>query len=69
MATTCSTCGSLDVLDDGVRIATISLKSSTTRHKALVAVPLGGKTRAGLITLRAAGTARALVDGLALRSH
>ncbi len=69
VATTCPTCGSVEVLDDGVRIATVSLKSSTSRYKALVAVPLGGKARAGVITLRAAGTAPVLVDGLALRSY
>ncbi|WP_380163975.1 hypothetical protein [Jannaschia sp. R86511] len=68
LATTCPTCGKVEVLDDGVRVATIDLRTSTTRHRQLRSVPLGGARRSGTITI-SLGSAPVTVDGLALRSY
>jgi hypothetical protein len=64
VATTCATCGTVDLYLGSTRIERVSLRSTTTRRK----VVLGGLTftrlRQGTLTIRTISTGRVEIDGL-----
>lgn len=66
VATTCSTCGTVDVYHAGVKLARVTLYSSTTRARQVLWLPLQTKTRTGTISIRSVSTKQVLVDGLAV---
>lgn len=68
VATTCSTCGSVEVYVGSTRIGTVSLWSSTTKTKQTKSLPVLTSARSGTVTLRATTKGRSVqVDGLLLR--
>lgn len=68
VATTCSTCGSLDVWVGSTYAGRVSLVSSTWRTKQVRWLPAFTSTRAGTLTVRTTSSRTVLVDGV-LVSH
>ncbi|HYN66357.1 MAG TPA: hypothetical protein VES93_05665, partial [Ornithinibacter sp.] len=68
IATTCSTCGSLDVWVGGAYAGRVSLVSSTRRTKQVKWLPTFPSTRTGTLTLRTTSARATIVDGV-LVSH
>jgi hypothetical protein len=67
VVTTCSTCGTLDVLVGSSRVASVNLRSATTVNKKVIALP-SFSTRSGTVTLRVTSTGKTvIVDGLGVR--
>ncbi|KRE52576.1 hypothetical protein ASG70_14400 [Phycicoccus sp. Soil748] len=66
VATTCSTCGSIDVYHAGVKLGRVSLYSATTRTRQVLWLPLEPVTRYGTVVVRSAGTKQVVVDGVAV---
>jgi hypothetical protein len=67
VATTCSTCGSVDVLIGTVKIASLSLVSSSTTNKRVLTLP-AGVARTGTITIRVTSSGRTvIVDGVGIK--
>ena len=64
VATTCPTCGSVDVLWNGVLIKTLSLTSTTTKLKQILVVKDFGAVKAGTVVLKTRSTRSVYVDGL-----
>jgi hypothetical protein len=64
LVTTCPGCGSLVVRQGGVAIATIDLRSATSRSGVLKMLPVFARLRTGAVTLTSAGSRTAQVDGL-----
>ena len=68
VATTCPSCGAVDVLVGATRIGSLSLVSSTTRPRQVLMLPLQAGVRSGTVTLRSTRSGRpVIVDGLGLR--
>jgi hypothetical protein len=63
VATTCSTCGSVDVYHAGVLLGRVSLKSSTTAYRQLKLLPLG-VTRTGSVVIKTVNSGPVAIDGL-----
>ncbi|WP_207555847.1 TolB family protein [Intrasporangium flavum] len=66
VATTCSTCGSVDVYHAGGKLGRLSLYSSTTRTRQVLWLPVQTVTRTGTVTIRSLSTKQVLIDGLAI---
>jgi hypothetical protein len=64
LVTTCTACGSVDVLHAGRRVATLSLRSSSPRHQVWIRTPLFSKAT-GTLTLKTRSTAPVVIDGIA----
>ncbi|WP_336922619.1 hypothetical protein [Aquipuribacter sp. SD81] len=69
VATRCPTCGVVEVMNDGVVLARVDLRSTSTRAQQVVRVPLGRPQRTGTFAVRSASDRPAHVDGLVLRSY
>jgi WD40-like Beta Propeller Repeat len=67
VATTCPTCGSVDVFIGSTRLGTLRLTSAATRTRQMLLLPLRPSITAGTITLRTLSGRVVLVDGLGLR--
>ena len=67
VATTCSTCGKVQVLYGTKVVKTVSLKSSRTVNKKLITLPATGRTTT--ITLRSGASQKVILDGLVLRAR
>ncbi len=67
VASTCPTCGSVKVYWNGVRVRTISLRSSTSRSKVILGALSFSSVRTGTLKL-VVGTSsrRVTVDGIAI---
>lgn len=70
VATTCPTCGTVDVYDGGTRLARVSLAASTTRARRVLLVRAGSAVRRGVtLTLRVASSGKPVrIEGLAARA-
>ena len=67
VATTCATCGKVRVYWGSTLIRTISLYSSTTINKRLIAVTTFTSPRVGTLSIRVYGSGRkVIVDGVAI---
>jgi len=66
VATTCATCGSVDVYHAGVRLGRVNLYSSTTKTRQVLWLPLETVTRTGTVTVRSTSTRPVVLDGLAV---
>jgi hypothetical protein len=66
VATTCATCGNVDVYHAGVKLGRVSLYSSTTKTRQVNYLPLQTVTRTGTVTVRSTGTRQVIIDGLAV---
>lgn len=67
VATTCATCGTVDVLVGSTVVAHVNLASSTTVYKRIIALP-SFTTRSGTVTLRVTSSGKTvLIDGLGVR--
>ncbi|KRE63562.1 hypothetical protein ASG78_01290 [Nostocoides sp. Soil756] len=64
VATTCATCGAVDVYVGSTRLGRISLTSSAARTRQVRWLPLMSSTRAGTVTLRSTSTRTTVIDGL-----
>lgn len=64
VATTCPTCGTVDVYHAGVNVGRVSLYSLTTKFRQVKWLPLQAGTRYGTVTVRSVSTKRVYVDGL-----
>ena len=70
VATTCPTCGSLDVFLGSTRIGSVSLVAPTTRVRQVLFLPVQASVRAGTVTLRTTSTGRRVtVDALLVRKR
>jgi hypothetical protein len=70
VATTCSTCGSVRVYLNRTLLRTISLHSSTTVNRQLIAVKTFSSTHSGTITIKVISSGKKVViDGLAIRRN
>lgn len=67
LATTCPTCGKVQVLYGSKVVKTVSLRSSRTTASAVIALP--SATKATSITLRSASGKPVVIDGLVLRAR
>jgi hypothetical protein len=68
VATTCPTCGSVDVYVGSARVGTISLWSATTKNAQVKSLALFSSVRYGAVTLRSTKSAKPVtIDGLSLR--
>lgn len=66
VATTCASCGSVDVYHAGVKLGRVNLYSATTRTRQVLWLPLESVTRTGTVTVRSTSTRPVVVDGLAV---
>jgi uncharacterized protein YbbK (DUF523 family) len=67
VATTCPTCGVVDVYVGSARIARVSLASSTTVNRRLIALP-SFSTRNGTVALKVVSRGKpVIIDGLGYR--
>ena len=66
VATTCLTCGSLDVYHAGVKLGRLNLSSATTRTRQVMWLPPQPVTRTGTVVLRTTSAKQVMVDGLAV---
>ncbi|KRE42787.1 hypothetical protein [Knoellia sp. Soil729] len=66
VATTCSTCGSVDVYHAGVKLGRVSLYSSTTKVRQVKSLPLQSVTRKGTVAVRSTSTRPVYIDALAV---
>ncbi|WP_404386512.1 hypothetical protein LL946_08040 [Knoellia locipacati] len=66
VATTCPTCGTVDVYHAGVKVGRVSLYSSTTKVRQVIWLPLQTRTRYGTVAVRSVSTKRIYVDGLGI---
>lgn len=66
VATTCPTCGAVDVYHAGVKIGRISLYSAKTSYRQIRWLPLQSITRFGSVVLRTTSTKTVVVDGIAV---
>jgi hypothetical protein len=67
VATTCPTCGTLDVLVGSTRVASVNLASTTTANRKVIALP-AFSVRSGTVTLRVTSSGKTVyVDGLGVR--
>ena len=66
VATTCSTCGTVDVYHAGVKLGRVSLYSVTTKTRQVLWLPLQTVTRTGTVTIRSVSGKQVLIDGLAV---
>jgi hypothetical protein len=64
IATTCSTCGKINVKWNGGVIATLNLHSATTRHKVVLPILQFGAAQSGVVSLVTLSAARVEIDGL-----
>ncbi len=67
IATTCPTCGSVDVFLGATRIGSLSLVSSATRARQVLLVPLRATVSRGTLSIRTRSDRRVVIDGLGLR--
>jgi hypothetical protein len=67
VATTCATCGYVDVIVNGTRLARVSLVSSTTTWRRMISLPLLSSAASASISLRTGGSHPVLIDGLGIR--
>ena len=67
VATTCSTCGAVDVLVGGVRVAHISLLSTSTVNRRVIPTP-SFSSRSGTVVIKVISSGKpVLIDGLGYR--
>lgn len=67
VATTCSTCGKVEIRKGTTLLATVSLNSATTVHKRVITLPV--KSLSGGITLRVISSSKpVIVDGLVVKT-
>lgn len=65
VATTCPRCGTVVVRLGGLRLATVSLRSGTVRHRRLLPVRSFSRTRSGTLTVRVTSAGRPVsIDGV-----
>jgi hypothetical protein len=70
VATTCPTCGSIDVYWGATRIKTISLKSATTVNRKLITVVVWTAPKTGTLTIKVATSGKkVIIDGVAIRRN
>lgn len=65
VATTCSTCGSVDVYHAGVKLGRVNLYSATTSYRQLRWLPLQSVTRTGSVVIRTTSSKPVYIDGVA----
>jgi len=66
VATTCPTCGSVDVYHAGIRLGRVSLYSAKTAYRQLRWLPLQSVTRTGTVVVRTTSSKVVYVDGVAV---
>ena len=68
VATKCASCGTIQVRWNGVVTANVSLASSTTKHKQLVAIASFSSVRSGTLTVTVTSSSGkyVIVEGLAV---
>ncbi|WP_406832866.1 hypothetical protein ABEG17_08585 [Pedococcus sp. KACC 23699] len=66
VATTCSTCGAVDVYHAGVKVGRVSLYSATTSYRRVLWLPLQSTVRSGSVVVKTTSTKQAIVDGIAV---
>ncbi len=67
VATTCSTCGTVDVMVGSVRIARVNLASASTVNKKMIPLP-SFSTRSGTVVLKVVTSSKqVIIDGLGYR--
>lgn len=66
VATTCPTCGAVDVYHAGVKIGRVSLYSAKTSYRQIRWLPLQSVTRTGSVVVRTTSTKTVVVDGIAV---
>jgi hypothetical protein len=66
VATTCPTCGSVDVYHAGVKLGRVSLTSARTASRQLRWLPLQQVSRTGTLVVRTTSSSKVLVDGVAV---
>ncbi|HYN35393.1 MAG TPA: hypothetical protein VEV82_00295, partial [Actinomycetota bacterium] len=64
VATTCSTCGAVKVIWDGVVTGTISLTSPNTKKMQLISLAEFGSMKEGTLTLKTTSAKKVIVEGL-----
>jgi hypothetical protein len=70
LATTCSTCGSVQVYWGSTLLRTISLRSTVTVNKKLITVTTFTSARTGTLTIKLSTSGRkVLIDGVAIRRN
>jgi hypothetical protein len=67
VATTCATCGSVEILEQGRRVGVISLHSTTTVYRRVLPIP-PSKYVGELVIRVATSGKRVLIDGLVLKT-
>jgi hypothetical protein len=66
VATTCPTCGSVDVYHAGIKLGRVSLYSAKTAYRQLRWLPLQPVTRTGTVLLRTTSSNVVYIDGVAV---
>jgi hypothetical protein len=67
VATTCPTCGTVDVLFNGVRVGRLNLAASTTTYKRVLTLP-AFTARSGTVVVKVTSSGKPVViDGLSMR--
>ncbi len=67
IATTCPTCGSVSVYLGGGYVGSVSLTSTTTAYRRVLALPLLASARTGTLVLSSRSAAFVSIDGVSLR--
>jgi ELWxxDGT repeat protein len=67
VATTCPTCGSVSVYLGGGYVGSVSLTSSTTGYRRVLALPMLTSARTGTLVVRTRSSAFVAIDGVSLR--
>jgi hypothetical protein len=67
VATTCPTCGSVDVFHAGRKLGRVSLHSATTVHRQVRWLPSQPATRTGTVVVRSTSAKTVYQDGMAVR--
>jgi len=66
VATTCPTCGSVDVYHAGIRLGPVSLYSAKAAYQQLRWLPLQSVTRTGSVVVRTTSSKGVYIDGVAV---
>ena len=66
VATTCPTCGSVDVYHAGIRLGRVSLYSAKAAYRQLRWLPLQSVTRTGTVVVRTTSSKPVYLDGVAV---
>ena len=64
VATTCPTCGAVDVYHAGTRLGRVSLYSATTSYRQVRSLPLQSVTRTGSVVVRTTSSKTVVLDGI-----